>query len=114
MQKNNFKKEAGSFFQIHSLVAAGFTLISIFSACENKDAEIKDWTKKVVMTEEGVNIESMLSQGGKLRARLKAPLMRRVFEDTVYAEFPNSLHCDFYDNNNQVESWLDCKYGKYY
>jgi LPS export ABC transporter protein LptC len=66
------------------------------------------------MTEEAVNIESMLSQQGQLRAKLKAPLMRRVFSDTVYAEFPNSLHCEFYDNNNQVESRLDCKYGKYY
>lgn len=66
------------------------------------------------MIEEAVNIESMLSQQGKLRAKLKAPLMRRVFADTVYAEFPNSLHCEFYDSNNQVESWLDSKYGKYF
>jgi hypothetical protein len=82
--------------------------------CENKQKDIDTWTKKVSLTEEAVNIESMLSQNGQLRATLKAPLMRRVFEDTVYAEFPKTLHCDFYNANNQVESSLDCKYGKYF
>lgn len=91
-----------------------FVFCSFLLACENKKEDIDTWTKKVVMKEEAVNIESMLSQNGKLKAKLRAPLMRRIFEDTVYAEFPNSLHCEFYDNNNQVESWLDSKYGKYY
>lgn len=66
------------------------------------------------MREEAVNIESLLSQEGKLRAKLKAPLMLRVFADTMYAEFPKSLHCDFYNADTQIESWLDSKYGKYY
>ena len=84
------------------------------SSCENDEKVINDMTKKVVMKEEAIDIESMLSQEGKLRAILKAPLMIRVFDDTVYAEFPKSLHCDFYDENTQIESRLDSKYGKYY
>ena len=83
-------------------------------SCENDEKVIADLTQKVVMKEEAVNIESFLSQEGKLRAKLKAPLMLRVFSDTVYAEFPQSLHCDFYDVNTRIESWLDSKYGKYY
>ena len=66
------------------------------------------------MKEEAINMESLLSQQGKLSARLKAPLMLRFFGDTVYAEFPKSLHCDFYDENGVIESRLDSKYGKYY
>ena len=86
----------------------------LFSSCENDEKVIYDLTKKVVMKEEAIDIESLLSQEGKLRAKLKAPLMLRVFADTMYAEFPNSLHCDFYDVNTKIESWLDSKYGKYY
>lgn len=91
-----------------------FSALALLSSCENDEKKIDDLTKKVVMKEEAVNIESMLSQEGKLRATLRAPLMIRVFEDTVYAEFPKSLHCDFYNENRQVESWLDSRYGKYY
>ncbi len=85
-----------------------------FISCENDEKEIEDMTKKVVMREEATGVVSMLSQEGELRAILKAPLMIRVFADTVYAEFPKSLHCDFYDSSTTIETWLDSKQGKYY
>lgn len=94
--------------------AALFIGCCFVSGCENDEKVIDDMTKRVVMKEEAINIESMLSQEGKLRAILKAPLMLRVFGDTLYAEFPKSLHCNFYDENAQIESWLDSKYGKYF
>jgi len=103
------KKIQKTFFLI-SLVAG----LMPIAGCENTQKDIDTWTKDVVLTEEAINIESMLSQNGELRATLKAPLMRRVFEDTVFAEFPNSLYCAFYNNNKQVESTLTSKYGKYY
>ncbi len=96
------------------LVIANSLWLTGILSCENNKKDIEDWTKKVVLTEEATNIESMLSQEGQMRATLKAPLMRRVFEDTAYAEFPNTLHCIFYNASGQVESWLDSKYGKYY
>ena len=34
--------------------------------------------------------------------------------DTISVEFPNKLHCDFYDDSTQLETWLDSKYGIYY
>jgi len=94
--------------------AAFFIGCCFVYGCENDEKVIEEYTKKVVMKEEAVNVESMLSQEGALRARLKAPLMIRVFADTVYAEFPKSLHCDFYNADKAIESWLDSKYGKYY
>lgn len=66
------------------------------------------------MKEEATHVNSQLSQEGKIKATLKAPLMWRVQDDTVYVEFPKSLHCDFYNDSVQIESWLDCKYGKYF
>ena len=94
--------------------AAFFTGCCFVCGCENDEKKINNLTKKVVMKEEATNIESYLSQSGKMKAKLKAPLMLRVADDTVYVEFPKTMHVDFYDDSTKVETWLDSKYGKYY
>ncbi len=71
-------------------------------------------TKKVVMKEEAVHIESYLSEEGKIKAKLKSPLMVRYLTDTSYLEFPKTLHVDFYNDSARLETWLDSKYGKYF
>lgn len=103
-------------FQHISLTRAAALILSccFVWSCENDEKKIEEWTKRVEMKEVATNINSQLSQNGKIRATLKAPLMWRVQSDTVYAEFPKSLHCDFYNDSTQIESWLDCKYGKYF
>ena len=83
-------------------------------SCENDMDVVNDWTRKKVMVEEATNIESLFSQGGKLRAKLTAPLMLRVLADTVYVEFPKTLHVDFFDSTGKRESQLDARYGKYF
>lgn len=65
------------------------------------------------MTDRATKVEGYLSQGGKVKAKLTAPLMLRVQADTVYTEFPQSLHVDFYNDSAKVESKLDSRYGKY-
>jgi len=65
--------------------AALFTGCCFVCSCENDVKVIDDMTKKVVMREEAVNVESM-----------------------------QSLHCDFYNESTQIETWLDSKYGKYF
>ncbi len=82
--------------------------------CENDAGKVKAWTEKVVMKEEAVDIDTWYSQNGVMKARLKAPLMVRVYADTVYTEFPKSLHVDFFADSNVIETTLDCLYGKYY
>ena len=105
-------------FSLHkkNLYAAALIIGCCFVyGCENDEKKINDWTKKVVLTEEATNIESYLSQEGKMKAKLKAPLMIRVAADTLYVEFPQSLHVDFFgDSSNKIETWLDSRYGKYY
>jgi LPS export ABC transporter protein LptC len=97
------------------LIGNSLLLIAIFlSSCENDPNKIKELTEKVIMVEEARNVESYLSQDGHIKARLRAPLMLRVSADTFYTEFPNSLHCDFFNDSNKVETWLDSKYGKYF
>ena len=91
-----------------------FLVPLFFSSCENDPGEVYNWTKKAELREEAKTIESYLSQSGKLRAKLTAPLMYRYQRDTVFTEFPNSLHVDFYDDSVRVESWLTANYGIYY
>lgn len=104
-------------FSFHKkIIQTAFFITGCFfmAGCENDDKVLQDWTKKVVMQEEAIQVESYLSQDGKLKAKLKAPLMIRVAGDTISVEFPNKLHCDFYDDSTQLETWLDSKYGIYY
>jgi len=104
-------------FSVHKkIIQTAFFITGCFfmAGCENDDKVLQDWTKKVVMQEEAIQVESYLSQDGKLKAKLKAPLMIRVAGDTISVEFPNKLHCDFYDDSTQLETWLDSKYGIYY
>jgi len=105
----------GYFFQLFRLATHGLWVIAILlSSCENDEEVIKEWTNDKVMIEEATSIESYLSQDGKLKAKLTAPLMLRVLKDTPYVEFPNTLHCDFYNDSTKIETWLDSKYGKYF
>lgn len=81
--------------------------------CENQQKDIDTWLKDKVMKEEATKIESFISSEGKMKARLTAPLMYRVIADTPYIEFPHTMHVDFYNDSTKIETWLDCKYGKY-
>ena len=82
--------------------------------CENDPRQVDELTKDIVMVEEGRGIESYLSQEGLVKAKLKAPLMLRVMADSEYVEFPKTLHVDFYNDSAKIQTWLDCKYGKYF
>ncbi len=97
-----------------SRTAAFFTGCCLVWGCENKQEDIDVWTKDKVMQEEAIDVVSYMSQEGKMKAKLTAPLMFRVLSDSMYIEFPQSLHVDFYNDSTQVETWLDCLYGKYY
>lgn len=97
-------------------IAALMSCFFIYS-CVNDPKQIEALTKKKVLVDEGRNIVSYLSQQGELKAKLTAPIMNRYETkntDTVYFEFPNTLHADFYDSTAKLESWLDAKHGKYF
>src|SRR5919107_3084762 len=100
----------GFFFKATCLLL----VCAFFTACENDDEAIAEWTKKVALTEEGKNVEAYFSQSGTLKAKLRAPLMVRAQEDTIYTEVPKTLHVDFYDSLAHRESWLDARYGNYF
>ena len=92
------------------VIAASLLLI----ACENSESDIQALNSKAIQKDEAIKVESFLSQGGKVKARLTTPVMLRVSADTPYVEFPKTLHVDFYNDAKIVESRLDAKYGIYY
>jgi LPS export ABC transporter protein LptC len=85
-----------------------------FLSCENSQKDIDAVTGTKAMVEEAKQIETYLSQGSMMKAKLWAPYMIRSSSDTTYVEFPKSLHVNFFDSLGRVDSHLDSKYGKYY
>lgn len=83
-------------------------------ACENDVNEVRELGKKKPGIEEGKNIDSYLSMNGKMRAHLTAPLLLRYQGDSARkAEFPKTLHVDFYNDSLKIESQLNARYGQY-
>src|SRR3954467_14386993 len=101
------------FIRSIKIIAALFIGCFFILSCENDIQQVRDLNKKSIGIEEGRQIESFLSQGGKVKAKLMAPVMLRYQLDTPKVEFPNSLHVDFYDSTTKIESKLSAKFGRY-
>jgi LPS export ABC transporter protein LptC len=97
----------------YRIVSAVLLCCLLFAACENSKEELQALSGKRIAVEQAKFIESYLSQGGKMRARLTAPVMNRYQTDSPYIEFPNTLHVDFFNDSLKVESQLNAKYGRY-
>ena len=100
-------------FFAFKLSTAAFVLCILLSSCENDIQMVKSLTQHKLGVEEGKDIVSLMSNGGKTTAKLTAPVMLRYQTDTSKIEFPKSLHVDFYDSLTTVESQLFAKFGRY-
>ena len=89
-------------------------LLFVLTSCENDIHIVQSLGSKSTGVEEGKDIVSYLSQSGKVKAKLVAPVMLRTLLDTVKVEFPKGLHVLFYDSLTNMESDLIAKYGNYY
>jgi LPS export ABC transporter protein LptC len=84
----------------------------ILYACENDIKNIPNLHDKRTALDEGHDITIYLSQNGKVKGKLTAPLMYIYQADSAYTEFPKTLHVDFYNDSMVKESQLDAHYGK--
>lgn len=82
-------------------------------SCENSIKDIKDINRKAIGIEEGKIVKIQYSIGGKKKAILRGPIMYRVQDTVPYIEFPNTIHVDFYNAADSLESKLDARYAKY-
>src|SRR5689334_14359384 len=107
----NMQSKRTTYYFFAAALLVGF--VSMLSSCENDPKVVDDLYKKQIAIEEGKNIESYMSQQGKVKAKLTAPYMLRYQADSPYIEFPRTLHVDFYDDSTEIESTLDARYSKY-
>lgn len=100
---------------IFCLKAAIITGCFFVFGCSNNYQEVQDLAKKKMPVDKAMQVESYLSQGGIVKAKLTAPVMiATTVSDTPTTEFPKSLHVDFYDSTQKIQSKLFAKYGLYY
>ena len=108
---------------INRTIAMLLAVCIMTAACGDKAAVSNAKGPHKIVPDEVYGVESMMSEPvtdvtGKLTAKVKgkltAPYMLRIPRaDSPYAEFPRSLHVDFYNDTLRVESQLDAHYGKY-
>jgi len=109
------------------LINSFFVLVlaaCLAAACGDNKKTAKPTGPRKIVPEEVDSVVSMLSEPNsdpnnkltaKVKGKLTAPYMLRFPRpDTPYAEFPRSLHVDFYNDSMQIESRLDARYGKYF
>jgi LPS export ABC transporter protein LptC len=98
-----------------SIVCSLIFITIFFNSCENDKKAVDALTKNVTLKEVATDVQTLFSQNGMMKAKLTAPLMIKVpASDSPYVEFPNNLHVDFYNDSIEVDSFLDCKYAKYF
>lgn len=95
------------------ILAAFFGGCFFICSCENDRAAVENLGKKKIGIEEAKNIESLLSQEGKLKAKLTAPYMLRYQLDTPKVEFPKTIQVIFYGDELKIESKLFARYALY-
>jgi LPS export ABC transporter protein LptC len=108
---------------INRTLAMLLAVCLLAASCGDKAAESGPKGPRKVVPEEAKDVVSMMSEpatdsAGKLTAKVKgrltAPYMLRFQRaDSPYAEFPRTLHVDFYNDTMRIESQLDAHYGKY-
>ena len=86
----------------------------VMTACENDEQKVNALFKRRLGVDEAENITSFMSQGGKMKAKLTAPLMLRFQDTSSRIELPKTLHVDFYDSLLTIESQLDAEFALYY
>ena len=101
---------AGSFRSLFGILAVA--VCTGLCSCETDMSDVPNLKDRRAALDEGKGIQIYMSQNGKVKGKLTAPLMYSYQGDSAYTEFPHSLHVDFYNDSMQKESQLDARYGK--
>ena len=103
--------------RIHMICKAAVTLLSscfFMVACENNVNDVKALSNNAGGIDIGKDVLIYMSEGGKMNAKLTAPVMKKYLVDSGrMVEFPNSIKVDFYKDSNVIESKLSANYANY-
>ena len=100
------------YFYIKSFTALLMGCIFL-SSCENDSEKVKNFNKKEIGIEEANDVVLNYTISGKAKAMLTSPLMYNVQDTIPYVEFPKTLHVDFYNDSQIIESKMNAHYAKY-
>jgi LPS export ABC transporter protein LptC len=96
------------------LAVTGISSCFFMESCENNVNDVKALGSKVGGIDIGKDVAIYISNGGKLSAKLTAPVMNKYLQDSGrMIEFPKSIKVDFYKDSAKVESKLTAKYAHY-
>lgn len=99
-------------FQLVYMIATGF----LFVSCSNKLSEIpKDMSGYDYTKEVAENVQIILSQRGQLKTEITAPkLVRDDQAKPPYAEMPEGLKADFFDEEGAWSTTLTARFARYF
>jgi LPS export ABC transporter protein LptC len=106
---NRFAVRHRTIFQLITIV---FIAI-VASSCENKISIIPKSDLLTLPSLTGKNIESVLTDSGKIQLILTSPLMERYATDFPYTEFKNGIKVVFWDGKKAPVGSVTSKYAKY-
>ncbi|MGZ5244033.1 MAG: LPS export ABC transporter periplasmic protein LptC [Bacteroidia bacterium] len=94
-------------------IYTGLALICFFSCAKNDLKQVEELSKaKTIPVEISTGIEVIYTDSARLKAKLKAPEMRRYLSDEdPKLEMPKGVYVEFYDKNGNVNSRLRGDYG---
>ncbi|MBY0481062.1 MAG: LPS export ABC transporter periplasmic protein LptC [Chitinophagaceae bacterium] len=100
---------------IQTILAAIFMgCFFVFTGCENDINIVKNLGKKKLGVDEARQVETYMSQDGKTKAKLVAPLMLLTQDEYgKKIEYPKTLRVDFFDDTLHIQSKLFALYGTY-
>ncbi len=104
------------FFKIsftEKIIALVFMCLFFLISCNEIAPKKKNENNVSTSREEAKNVVIKYSVGGKRKSFLSGPIMYRVVDTTSYIEFPKTIHVDFYNEKDSIESILDAHYAKY-
>ena len=90
-----------------------YVILTVSASCVNDEKVVQEMFSKKIGVDEAMGVESYMSQGGKMKARLRAPQMLRYQDTLPRVEFPKTLHVDFFNDTMVVESQLDAMFARY-
>ena len=83
-------------------------------SCENNINDVKALSANTGGIDIGKDVAIYMSEGGKMKAKLTAPNMKKYLQDSgKMIEFPNSIKVDFYKDSTKIESKLRANYANY-
>lgn len=85
----------------------------LLAACVNDEEAVRTLVSRKPGVDEASGIVSYMSQSGRMRARLTAPVMLRYQDTLPRMEFPKTLHVDFYDSLLAIQNTVDARYARY-